>query len=308
MTSARAPQSSFLTAVAAAVVCTVFLPTAQGRAGLAAGQTNQRSVAVGVLDRSDAPVLDLSVDDVIVREDGVAREVVRVVPAPPPTDIVLLADDTQAAAPTLRELREALNGFANLIADLEPAPAVRVTTFGDRPTVLVDFTPAFSAVSRGIERIVTRPGAGATLLEAIDETASALRRRKAQRPVIVAFVTEAAPEFSNLRHTDIADALRESGASLWTVVLTSPRGGGSGDAGRERDIVIGDVTRQSGGRNQPVLSAQGLPSAFAQLAAQLASRWEITYGRPDTLIPPSKIEVEMRDSSRQVLAPRWVTR
>jgi hypothetical protein len=57
-----------------------------------------------------------------------------------------------------------------------------------------------------------------------------------------------------------------------------------------------------------VLSAQGLPSAFAQLAAQLASRWEITYGRPDTLIPPSKIEVEMRDSSRQVLAPRWVTR
>jgi hypothetical protein len=231
-----------------------------------------------------------------------------VAPAPPPTEVVILADDTQAAAPTLRELRTALNAFANTLADLTPPPAVRLATFGDRPTTIVDFNPSFSAISRGIDRIVTRPGAGATLLEAIDEASGALQRRKAQRPVIVAFVTEAGPEFGNLRHTNIATALQRANASLWTIVLTQRGGGGSSDAERERDMVLGDVTRQSGGRNAPILAAQNLPDAFEKLARQLTSRWEITYGRPETLVPPSKFEIQARDAALQVLAPRWALR
>jgi len=238
----------------------------------------------------------------------VAREIVRVAPAPPPTEIVVLVDDSQAAAANIRDLREALTAFADRLADLDPPPAVRLATIGDRPTVLVDFNPAFSAVSRGIDRIATRPGSGATLLEAISESASALERRKAQRPVIVAFVNEAGPEFGTLRHTNIATALQRANASLWTIVLTSRGGSGSSDAERERDMVLGDVTRQSGGRNEQILASQNIPGAFERLAAQLVSRWEITYGRPDTLIPPSKLEIQARDGSRQVLSPRWAGR
>jgi hypothetical protein len=307
MSSARFRWSRVLPIVALAIASAVVFSTRSGSAA-AAPQTNQRSLAVGVLDKSGAPVADLTVDDVIVREDGVAREIVRVSPAPPPTEVVLLVDDSQAAAPLLRDLREALNGFANTMADLTPPPAVRLTTFGDRPTVVVDFNPSFSAISRGIDRITPRPGAGATLLEAIDETAGALERRRAQRPVIVAFVTEAGPEFGTLRHTNIAAALQRANASLWTIVLTQRGGGGSSDAERERDMVLGDVTRQSGGRNAQVLASQNIPAAFATLAAQLASRWEITYGRPETLVPPSKLEIQTRDTTRQVLAPRWAGR
>jgi hypothetical protein len=306
MSSARLRWSRALPIAALIVAATALFP---GRSGSAAApQTNQRSLTVAVLDKSAAPVADLTVDDVIVREDGVAREIVRVSPAPPPTEVVLLVDDSQAAAPLLRDLREALNGFANTIADLTPPPAMRLTTFGDRPTVVVDFNPSFSAISRGIDRITPRPGAGATLLEAIDETAGALERRQAQRPVIVAFVSEAGPEFGTLRHTNIAAALQRANASLWTIVLTQRGGGGSSDAERERDMVLGDVTRQSGGRNAQILASQNIPAAFATLAAQLASRWEITYGRPETLIPPSKLEIQARDATRQVLAPRWASR
>lgn len=306
MSSARLRWSRALPIAALIVAATALFPGRSG--GAVAPQTNQRSLTVAVLDKGAAPVADLTVDDVIVREDGVAREIVRVSPAPPPTEVVLLVDDSQAAAPLLRDLREALNGFANMIADLTPPPAIRLTTFGDRPTVVVDFNPSFSAISRGIDRITPRPGAGATLLEAIDETAGALERRQAQRPVIVAFVSEAGPEFGTLRHTNIAAALQRANASLWTIVLTQRGGGGSSDAERERDMVLGDVTRQSGGRNAQILASQNIPAAFATLAAQLASRWEITYGRPETLIPPSKLEIQARDATRQVLAPRWASR
>lgn len=285
----------------------VLIVAAAWTAAIAAApqQSRQRSVSVTILDGDDRPVSDLQPRDVIVREDGVAREIVSVAPAPPPTEIVLLVDDSQAAMQALRDLRDGLQGFADLVTSLEPAPAVRLATFGDRHTVLVNFNPAFPAVSRGIEQVAPRPGSGARLLEAIDESTAALRARKAERPVIAAFVVEAGPEFSDVRHTQIREALERANASLWAIVLTQPGGGGSSQAQRERDIVIGDVTRQSGGRSELVLAAQQLPQAFDELAAQLASRWEITYGRPDSLIPPSELEITGRNGELQVLAPEW---
>jgi hypothetical protein len=45
-----------------------------------------------------------------------------------------------------------------------------------------------------------------------------------------------------------------------------------------------------------------------KLARQLQSRWEITYGRPDTLIPPSTLEVQARAPALQVLSARWAGR
>jgi hypothetical protein len=305
MSSARLRRIFVLPAAATAVLCTLLLPQAPAAAFGEGAQALQRSMTVAVLDRNDAPVTNLDPDAIVVREDGVAREVVRISPAPPPTEIVLLIDDSQATSPALRELRAALNAFANEVADYTPPPAVRLATFGDRPTTIVDFNPSFSAISRGIERIAPRPGSGATFLEAVVDTGRALRARKAQRPVIVAFVAEAGPEFGTLRHTDVARALQESGASLWTIVLTQAGGGGDSDAERERQMVLGDVTTQSGGKNRTILSSQNLSTAFSTLAGQLTSRWEITYGRADTLIPPKSLEISTRDNNLRVLSPRW---
>jgi hypothetical protein len=308
MSSTRSRRSPFLPAVGLAVLGAALLQVHPAADRVAAAQANQRSLTVGVVDKSHAPITAVTVADLIVREDGVAREIVRVTPAPPPTEIVLLIDDSQAAERAVRDLREALTAFAQTMADLTPPPAIRLATFGDRPTVAVDFNPTFSAVSRGIDRLFSRPGAGAQFLEAINDTTDALRSRKAQRPVIVGFVVEAGPEFGNYTHSQIRDMLRESNASLWALVLTVPRGGASSDAARERDMVLGDVTRESGGHKEEVLAIQNLPAAFTKLASQLTSRWEVTYGRPDTLVPPSRLEVEARSTDMRVLAPRWVAR
>jgi hypothetical protein len=308
MSSARSRWSPFLPALGLAMLGATFLPVRPAIETVEAAQANQRSLTVGILDKSHAPVTTVTAADLVVREDGVAREIVRVTPAPPPTEIVLLIDDSQAADRAIRDLREALTTFVQTMADLTPPPAIRLATFGDRPTVAVDFNPAFSAVSRGIDRLFSRPGAGAQFLESINDTTDALRRRKAQRPVIVGFVIEAGPEFGNYTHQQVRDMLRGANASLWTLVLTVPGGGPSSDAARERDMVLGDVTRESGGHNEEVLAIQNLPAAFTKLAGQLTSRWEVTYGRPDTLVPPSRLEVQARSADMRVLAPQWVAR
>ena len=95
MSSARLRRVLVLPAAALAVFCALLLPQAPARPSTARPGL-QRSMTVAVLDRNDAPVADLDPDAIVVREDGVAREVVRISPAPPPTDIVLLVDDSQA--------------------------------------------------------------------------------------------------------------------------------------------------------------------------------------------------------------------
>lgn len=269
-------------------------------------QLRQRTIAVSVLGRSDLPVSDLAERDFSIKEDGVQREILRVAPAAPPTHVVLLIDDSSAAASNLRELRSTLNTFTDRLTEEVPAPAVRLTTFGDRPTVVTDFSPTFSAVSRGIDRLQPRQGAGAMFLDAIIETCRDLRTRRITGATLVAFVAEEGPEFSNARARTVADALRGVGAGLWTVTLQDRDGaGGLSDSGRERAMVIGDVTTESGGRNAVILSDQNLPQAFEKLAQQLFSRYEVTYGRPEAMVPPTKIEVTVRDRSWKVQASKW---
>ena len=77
---------------------------------------------------------------------------------------------------------------------------------------------------------------------------------------------------------------------------------------RERASVLGDVTRDSGGMNKVVLSAQGVEQGFNTVTALLTSRYLVTYGRPDSLVPPDKIEVTSRRKEVRILAAKWAGR
>ena len=259
-----------------------------------------------VLDADETPVTGLEASAFVIREDGIAREVLRVGGAAPPSHVVILVDNSQATTALTVDLRSGLTRFVEQLAAGESRPAIRLVTFGDRPTTRVEFTTSSARIIEGIDRIFPQPGAGATLLEAVIETAADLRVRQAERPVIVAFVAEAGPEFSSDRHTRVADALRDAGAALWVAALQDRQGQDLSEMGRERSIVIGDVTRQSGGFTVPVLSREGITHAFETMAAALASQYDVTYARPDALIPPSRVTVETRDSSHQVIAPQWI--
>ena len=79
---------------------------------------------------------------------------------------------------------------------------------------------------------------------------------------------------------------------------------GSSEA-RERALVLGDVTSWSGGTNTVILTPQALDGAFNSVAAQLTGRYLVTYGRPDSLVPPDRLEVEVKRRDVKVRATRW---
>ncbi len=52
---------------------------------------------------------DVTPADLVVREDGVAREILSVTPATDPMRVALLVDNSQAATQSIQFLRDALN-------------------------------------------------------------------------------------------------------------------------------------------------------------------------------------------------------
>ena len=90
-----------------------------------------------VVDSKGNPATDLTAADFRVREDGVAREVLKAGPATEPLTVALLVDDSQAAGPALQMIREALDSF---ITALSGKAEIALVTFGERPTVAVDYT------------------------------------------------------------------------------------------------------------------------------------------------------------------------
>jgi len=291
-----------LLAVVTGTVATVAFPSASQR------ETRERGIIVGVSTSADAPVTDMKVSDFTVRENDVAREVIRVSPAPPPSHVYLLMDDSQATQGLSNYLRPAMTGLISKLAALAPAPQQAFMTFGERPNRRVDFTPNPEALLKVANGLFPVTGSGAYFLQAITDIAKDLKKREAASPVIFAFVSESGPEFSSELHRQVADALRNSGASLWVVTLQ--RGAVAMDvaSARERASVLGDVTRDSGGMNKVVLSAQGVEQGFNTVTALLTSRYLVTYGRPDSLVPPDKIEVTSRRKEVRILAAKWAGR
>lgn len=289
--------------VATIALACLLLATTSPRA---AQDARQQHVVVGVLDNQGQPITDLAVTDVIVRENGIAREILAVEPAPLPTHIGLLVDDSQAAQPRIRELREAVDAFLGASPAADRGVNVGLTTFGDRPTRAFPYSQSGSLVEEQVDRLFARPGAGATFMDAVVFEAREMRRLGATRPIIVAFLFEDGPEFSALRHDDVRAALRDIDASLWVIALESRDPIPLGDMElRERQLVVHDVTTESGGYDVSSLTPQGLSGAATRIAELIRRRVQIAYGRPDMLIPPETLAVEVRRPDTQVLAPAW---
>ena len=256
-----------------------------------------RDIYVSVLGRDDTPVTGLKPDEFVVREDGVLREVLKAERATAPLQVMLLVDDSAAMDPAIAELRTGLNAFVD---KLQGKGEIGLVTIGERPTSVTDLTSNLDAIKKGVSRIFSRPGSGAYFLEGLSDVARGLQKRAAARPVIVAVFSEGV-EFSNLDSTGVLNRLMASRAALHVLSLGTPSDSMS-DEVRNRNIVVADGTARTGGRRDQVLAASGLPEKLRKLADELANQYVVTYGVPDALIPPERVDVSVKRADATVRA------
>lgn len=265
-------------------------------------QTEERTIYASVVDKSDTPVTGLSVSEFIVREDDMAREVLRVSKATEPMQIALLIDTSQAIDPYLLDLRNGLRAFFKQIGGEHEIALIGV---GERPTVLADYTRDMARLEKGLGAVFARTGSGMYVMEAIMEASDALRRRKAARPHIVV-VTARGREFSEQHHDNVLERVRESGVTLHTFVLTKPGHISTEREDQELELSIAEGTKMTGGRRDDLLTSMAMTDRLQSAANELMNQYQVTYARPRTLIPPKNVEVTARRPDVTVRARRWL--
>jgi len=255
-------------------------------------QAIQRSMFVSVVNDAGAPVPDLGPSDFIVREDNVAREVLRVAPADEPMQIAVLVDTSQTARNDIQHMRTALPPFVTTLTNPNESGRkndVAIIVFGERPTIFTDYTTSVASLQKGINRIWSQQSAGAYLLDAILEVSQGFKKREAHRPVIVAIVSEG-PELSYRHYDQVLGPLRDSGAAFYALVIGSPANDLS-DEGRSRSIVLDQGPNSTGGQRSQLLTPMALTDRLKQLADELTHQYRVTYARPQSLIPPERVTV-----------------
>ena len=272
-----------------AITCAAALAVS---AADAAAQALQRSLYVSVVNEAGEPIPDLGPADFIVREDNVAREVLRVAPADEPMQVAVLVDTSQTSRNNISYMRTALPPFITALTNPNEAGRkneVALIAFGERPTIFTDYTSNPAELQKGINRIWSLRDAGAYLLDALLEVCQGFKKREATRPVIVAIAVEG-PELSYRHYDQVLGPLRDCGAPFYALMIGTPSADLS-DEGRSRSIVLDRGTSENGGRRDQLLSGMALNDRLKLLAAQLTHQYRVTYARPQSLIPPEKVTV-----------------
>lgn len=253
-------------------------------------QPRQRAMYVSVVDRKGVPAANVGPNDLIIREDNVAREVLRVAPATEPIQIALLVDTSQASRDFIRDYRQAVPAFIDIVLGEESGGQNQVALIGlgERPTILADFTADRQVLTDGVNRLFSIQQAGTYLLDAILEVGQGLQKRGAERSVMVAIVSEGA-ELSNRYYRTVLDGLKASGAILHVLSLGTPS-----NMGQDRSMTLSLGTKESGGRYDTLLVSTALAGKLKEVAREIIGQYRVTYARPESLIPPEKIEVSAR--------------
>jgi VWFA-related protein len=270
-----------------------------------------RTIHMTVVDGKGAAVPDLTPADFEVKEDGKTREVLTVAPSSEPLSVALLLDDKGS------DINEIRSGLAACVLRLRGLAEVSLVSVVPTAMKVFDYTSSVPEMMTGIQRLVWRAGpAGGLLLGAVADTADELRRREPARPAIVVITFEGEEFRSNRPANPILAALERSRATLHVVAVGKPtlrrmnRAPTEGVQGDEwtvdeqnRNAVLGEGPRQSGGRRHEITVATGLTKALEEVADDLLNQYTLVYAGATDAKPSRKLSVSVKRRGVTVRAP-----
>lgn len=261
-------------------------------------EQRERAMFVSVLDHDGAPVGGLTPADFIIREDDAQREVLRVERATTPIEFTVLVDTSETATPVIADVRRALTEFiAEVVKGKKNTMAI--TAFGGPPRVLQNYTSNTALLEKtGVGGVFAESGSGAYLLDGLMSVADGIRKRAPERPVIIVVLVRGSIEFSNVQHQVVVEALRSCGAAFHAVSIQTradaPTAGDLASTFHEREIVLDEASRGTGGRNDLLLTGLAVGGEMKAIATELANQYRVVYARPESLIPPKNIDVSVK--------------
>jgi hypothetical protein len=257
----------FALALAAAVV--VSVGSAGTQSSSAESQTGASRIALTTIsDARNRPVVDVSADDFVIQEAGVAREVLSVRPADYP--IVLLVDTSSDARNEFPLIRKAAQRFVERIG---PRP-LAIVTCGTTPHLVAGFDEDAPTVAAKLAALESDSNAAATLLEGAALAAQLVRRTGTLFSAIIALST-ATTDGSRGSPDEMLASIVDSGAILHIVANRTAQAM-AGDGFRP-GAALKAVAEQSRGEFTVIYSAASFQAALERLAERMTTELMIEY-------------------------------
>ena len=170
------------------------------------------------------------------------------------------------------------------------------SAIGLRNTTVVDYTTDLNAIVTGLNGLSLNPSPQSNLTEGILDIGKAIERDRPERPVVVV-VAVSGGQSGGASSNEVLNQLRQSGAGMHVVTIAnnqSNAGVGALADESNREQVLGDGAKQSGGRRVEVTATVAVPKALQQIAGDLSAQYMIQYALPDGIKPSRSVNVGLK--------------
>jgi VWFA-related protein len=257
------------------------------QAGASPASTEQaqvRSLLVTITDDKGRPAEGLAPEEVVVLENGLARDVVALLPDRRPLTVAVLVD---TSANMNSDLRQVLDPLVAFLMGLPSGSKYALWTTGDRPIKLVDYTSDPLEASQALKRVA--PQGGNTVLDALVEASSDLKKKEGERSAVVA-VTKIGIEFSSRDRYRVVEQASANAPLFMAVKIDE--GGESFESLAKYDYVLSELTRKTGGVFETVLTSLAVGHALERVGGALRGQYRLRYATVPE-IKERKLEVKV---------------
>jgi hypothetical protein len=248
-----------------------------GHAVLLVAQDDAFTFVVSVFDQSGRPVRDLARDEIVLTENGVAAEIVKVEPFVIPVQVTMAVDNGPLSADSLAHYRTGLTG---LVRALPTDVQVTLITMSPQPRMVVQPTRDRIKLLRGINGFAPQddsPRFTDTLVEFARRYETELREtnRIDSVPVLV-MVSTTVPEAVSYAPEEITRALaflERRRAQVHVAMLNVRRGASARvaiDDGRQTMIAI-PATKVTKGRYETLANSSRLATLLPEMGSEIAA-------------------------------------
>ncbi len=272
-----------------------FIPRAASPA-----EAQSRTVYVTVVDKDGGPVPGLTPADFRIKEGGKQREIASVEPATAHMHIALMVEEILTPQGGVRL------GLGEFVKRMYRVADISLIVVAQRNETAVDYTSDPNALIAGINNFpLSLTPRQNKVPEGVYEIARKFEESKPERPVIVLVALEM-QQASSQQPDDVLNHLAQSGAELHVVSMQGPQG--AVDLSSQIDMsgrskVMGDGSRQSGGRRVEVSALTAFPKGLQDIADYLSSQYRITYTLPDGVKPSNRLDVSLNKKGLTLRAP-----
>jgi VWFA-related protein len=268
-----------------------------------------------VTDRNGRAIGGMKESDFSVYENGVERQVTKVVPTSEPFNLVLLLDVSGSVEERIEFIRKAARDFLNTAS---PQDRIAIISFRDDIQVISDFSTDRKLLSRKLDDIDA--GGATALYDALGYVlADTVKKLRGERTAVV-ILSDGDDNKSFVPFPAILEAIVESGALIYPLYIPSglvpeasvPRPEVTIDPLRTRYLTLTTraheegqkLAEASGGVYYPIRHLQELQRAYDDVVVQLRTAYTVTYASNSTSSTGPRLRVRAnREGASVRLSP-----